>query len=82
VFDRFRGSKSAEAAVAALVFADGVEEVALAEVGPEFFDDDHFGVADLPEEEVENDHFRRGSDDWVGIDILKSDCITTIKKQF
>ncbi len=53
--------------MAALVFADGVEEVALAEVGPEFFDDDHFGVADLPEEEVGESHFAGGADEEVGV---------------
>ena len=48
--------KPAEAALAAGVFLDGLEEVLFAELGPELIGNDDLCVADLPEEEVGDPH--------------------------
>ena len=39
---------SSVAALAAVVFGDGVDQVFAAEIGPELGDDIHFGIAHLP----------------------------------
>ena len=40
---------SSVAALSAVVFGDGVDEVLAVKIGPEFWGDVHLGVADLPE---------------------------------
>ena len=57
----------AEAAVAAGVFLRGFEKVGLMEVGPELLEDDHFRVADLPEQEVRHAQLAGGADEQVGV---------------
>ena len=42
-------SHASVAALSAVVFGDGVDEVLAVEIGPEFGGDVHLGVADLPE---------------------------------
>jgi hypothetical protein len=49
--------------VPALVFQHRFEQVSLAEIRPEFFDDDDLGVADLPEQEIRNAHLAGGADE-------------------
>ena len=61
---------AAEAPLALLELAYGVEEVGVEEVGPEFGEDDDFGVADLPEEEVGEAHFAAGADEEFGIGVV------------
>ncbi len=67
VENRRRGAEAAEAAVAPLVFEDGLEEFGAAEVRPQGVGDVKFGVGDLPEEEVADAHFAGGADEEVGV---------------
>jgi len=60
-------SDSSVAALAAVVFGDGVDEVLAGEIGPEFWDDVHFGVADLPKEKIRDPHFAGGANEEVGV---------------
>ena len=49
--------------MAALIFLDGFKEVAFTEIRPIFFNDDDFGVTDLPEEEIGDAHFAGSTDE-------------------
>ena len=60
-------SDSSVAALAAVVFGDGVDEVLAGEIGPEFWDDVHFGVADLPKEKIRDPHFAGGANEEIGV---------------
>ena len=60
-------SQGAEAAVAAIVFFEGGEELGFAKIGPEGLSDDEFGVRDLPKEEVADAHFAAGANHEIRI---------------
>src|SRR5688572_9313861 len=51
---------------------DGVEEVFLGEIGPEFGGDVHLGVGKLPEEEIGETHLAGGADEEVGVGVIAS----------
>src|SRR5450631_991104 len=69
-FGGIGGGGLADAAVAAfafLVFDEGFEQAGAVEIGPERFGDEHFGVGDLPEEEIADAHFSAGTNQEIGI---------------
>lgn len=60
--------QAAVAAIAFLKFDEGFEKTGAIEVGPQSFANVHFGVSNLPEEEIANAHFAAGADKqvWIG----------------
>src|SRR6185503_6682149 len=56
-------AEAAEAAVAALVVGDGLEQMDAAKVGPETIGDKYLCVGDLPEQEVGDALLAAGADD-------------------
>ena len=60
-------SNPAESAGTGLEVVQGGEEVVPTKIGPVFFRDVDFRVAELPEEEIRNPHFPRGADEQVGV---------------
>ena len=61
------GADVAEPAVPPLVFEDGFEQVAPAEIRPEHGRDDDLRVGDLPEEEIRHPHLAARPDEKVRI---------------
>jgi len=59
--------QAAEATVAFLEFHEGFEQASTVEIGPECFADVHFGVGDLPKEEIAYAHFSAGADEQIGV---------------
>ena len=54
--------------MAALILPDCLEKIALPEIWPEFFNNHHLGITDLPQQEIRNSHLTRSADEeiWVG----------------
>jgi hypothetical protein len=59
--------QAAVAAIAFLEFYQGFEQAGAVEIGPQRFADVHFGVGDLPEEEIAYPHFSAGADEQIGV---------------
>src|SRR5271156_6488095 len=64
------GLAFADAAVTALAlleFDEGIEQAGAAEIGPERFCHENFGVGNLPEQEIADAHLAAGADEQVRV---------------
>src|SRR5262249_50954685 len=53
--------------VAAVIFADGIFEIALGEIRPQAIEKDQLGIGQLPEQEIADALFAAGADNEIGI---------------
>src|SRR4051794_29261682 len=65
-------SERAESAFPFMKLFDGLTQLRLAEIGPEFIGHDDFGVTKLPEQEIGEAHLPGSADQQIGIGIRTS----------
>src|SRR5215471_5350202 len=53
--------------VAAVIFADGIFEIALGKIRPQAIEKNQLGIGQLPEQEIADALFAAGADDEIGI---------------